>query len=134
MSLPACIIAGTPFPDYNQMRLEFGSYVQVFEDNSPSNTPRARSLSTIALNPTGNAHGDFFSCLSPPVPTSPATSGPRQLQVTDTAIARVEAIALNEGQPLIQEQGLVVEWCPDQPINDAEYDRDRLRPTRGRAR
>lgn len=52
-----------------------------------------------------------------------------ELQVTDTAIARVEAIALNEGQPLIQEQGLVVEWRPDQPINDAEYDRGRLRPT-----
>jgi hypothetical protein len=42
------------------MRLEFGAYAQVFEDNDPSNTIRARSLGAIALNPTGNAQGDYF--------------------------------------------------------------------------
>jgi hypothetical protein len=44
--------------------------------------------------------------------------------MTDAAIARVEALAHHENQPLIQASGLVVEWHPDQPIDDDEYDRD----------
>jgi len=51
---PATLVTGHQMPDYNLMRLEFGSYVQVFEDNTPSNTPQARSLGEIALDPTGN--------------------------------------------------------------------------------
>jgi hypothetical protein len=42
--------------------------------------------------------------------------------MTDTAIARVEVLALHDNQPLIQGRGLVVEWRPDPPINDSEYD------------
>jgi hypothetical protein len=38
---PAGILLGTALPDYNNLRIEFGSYVQVFEDNNPTNTPRA---------------------------------------------------------------------------------------------
>jgi hypothetical protein len=44
--------------------------------------------------------------------------------MTDTTIARVEALALEDGQPLIQASGLVVERRPDHPIDDSEYDRD----------
>ena len=57
---PAGLVTGTALPDFNKLRLEFGSYVQVFEDNNPTNTPRARSLGAIALNPTGNAQGDYY--------------------------------------------------------------------------
>ena len=57
---PDAIVTGARPPDFNNMRLEFGTYVQVFEDNTPSNTPKARSLGAIALNPTGNAQGDYF--------------------------------------------------------------------------
>jgi hypothetical protein len=46
------------------------------------------------------------------------------LPITDSAIARVEALALHEQQPLIQDSGLVVEWRPDHPIDDDEYDVD----------
>jgi len=41
---PATLVTGHQMPEYNLMRLEFGSYVQVFEDNTPSNTPWAHSL------------------------------------------------------------------------------------------
>ena len=58
---PACIVTGAPPPDYNALTLlEFGAYIQVFEHNEPSNTPRARSLGAIALCPTGNAQGDYY--------------------------------------------------------------------------
>jgi hypothetical protein len=113
---PTSILTGAAIPDFNNMQLEFGTYVQVFEDNDPTNTPKARSLGAIALNPTGNAQGDYFFM-------SLATGAKKisrhqwtELPLTDTAIARVEALALHEGQPLIQESGLVVEWRPDQPI------------------
>jgi hypothetical protein len=98
---PACIVTGAPLPDFHCMlRLEFGSYVQVFEDNDPSNTNRARSLGAIALNPTGNAQGDYYFMS--------LTTGARisrhqwtALPMTDTAIARVEALALHDNQPLM---------------------------------
>ena len=124
---PAGIVLGTAPPDYNNMRVEFGSYVQVFEDNNPTNTPRARTLGAVALNPTGNTQGDFYF-LS--LATGAQISRHHWIEVpmTDTAIARVEALALHEQQPLVQERGLVVEWRPDHPIDDSEYDLDFLPP------
>ena len=46
---PSAIVLGHPAPDYNNMRLKIGTYVQVFEDTDPSNTLKARSLGAIAL-------------------------------------------------------------------------------------
>ena len=105
------------------MRLEFGSYVQVFEDNDPTNTLRARSLGAIALTPTGNAQGDY-NFMSLATGQKISRHNWTALPMTDTAIARVEAIAFQENQPLLQERGLVVEWRPDQPIDESEYDLD----------
>ena len=84
---------------------------------------RARSLAAIALGPTGNAQIDYhFMSLS---------SGARisrhqwtELPMTDTASARDNTLNIDDEQPLIQERGLVVEWRPDHPIDDSEYDRD----------
>ncbi|KAI2502776.1 Reverse transcriptase (RNA-dependent DNA polymerase) [Fragilaria crotonensis] len=126
---PLSIVTGVPPPDYASLRLEFGSYVQLFQDHSPSNTIAARTLGAIALTPTGNAHGDYhFLSLA---------SGCRvsrhrwtALPMTDIAIARVETLALHEKQPLIQEDGLVVEWRPNQPVDVDEYDRDYVPPLR----
>ena len=50
------------------------------------------------------------------------------LPMTDAAIARVEAIALHQNQPLLQTSGLVVKWRHDQPIDDSEYDVDYVSP------
>ena len=106
------------------MRLEFGAYVQVFEDKDPTNTPRSRSLGAIALTPTGNAQGDFnFLSLATGARISRHTW--TMVPLPDIgAIARAEALALHEGRPLIQERGFVVEWRPDQPLDDTIYDLD----------
>ena len=37
------------------MHIKFGLYAQIFDDHEPINSPEARSLSAIALHPTGNA-------------------------------------------------------------------------------
>ena len=124
---PVSIVTGAPPADYNTFKLEFGTYVQLFDDPDPTNTIRARTLGAIALTPTGNAQGDYhFLSLS---------SGSRvarhrwtALPMTDVAIARVEALAILDRQPLIQASGLVVEWRPDHPVDDDEYDRDYVAP------
>lgn len=57
---PLTILTGQTPPDYNKLRLEFGTYVQVFEDKEPTNTMATRNVGAIALNPTGNAQGDYY--------------------------------------------------------------------------
>jgi len=57
---PLTIMTGRANPDYDELKLQFGSYVQVFQDNTPSNTTSSRNTGVIVLNPTGNAQGDYF--------------------------------------------------------------------------
>ena len=56
------------------------------------------------------------------------TKGPgswTEVPITDIAIARVEALAKREGQPMVQDSNLLVEWRPNQPFDeDDEYDDD----------
>ena len=122
---PATIIDGTPLPDFNHLQLEFGAYVQVFDDSSPTNTPRSRSVGAIALGPTGNASGAYFF-MSLASGARLSRSQWTELPIPDTAIARVEALALRDGMPPLQASGLVVEFSPDQPIDPDEYDADFL--------
>ena len=56
---PQTIITGNPPPDYNKLQLEFGSYVQLFDDAQPTNTLRSRTFGAIALTPSGNATTDL---------------------------------------------------------------------------
>ena len=119
---PASLVTGVGNPDYHHMRVELGAYVRVFEDNTPSNTLKSRSVGAIALTPTGNAQGDYyFMSLATGKRLSRHNWTP--LPITDSAIARVYALASAENQPLLQESGLVVEWRPDHPIDPTEYDR-----------
>ena len=53
-------MTGRPNPDYNDLKLEFGSYMQVFECNDPTNTTKQRTTEAITLNPTGNAQGGYY--------------------------------------------------------------------------
>jgi hypothetical protein len=119
---PISLVTGVAPPDYGAMRIEFGQYVQVFEDSDPTNTPRARSLGAIAMTPTSNAQGDFYF-LSLATGARISRHQWTALPITESAISRVEALAHLDGQPLIQARGFVVEWRPDLPVDDDEYDR-----------
>ena len=56
------------------------------------------------------------------------TKGPgswTEVPITNIAFACVEALAKQEGQPLLQDSNLLVEWRPNQPFDkDDEYDDD----------
>jgi hypothetical protein len=56
---PRNIMTGIPF-DYNKhCQLQFGSYVQVHEEPSPSSSMAARTVGAICLGPTGNIQGSY---------------------------------------------------------------------------
>ena len=56
------MMTGRPFPDYNILVLEFGTFVHISEDNSSINTTKSRTTSSIALNKT--RHVQICYCLS----------------------------------------------------------------------
>ena len=47
-----------------------------------------------------------------------------ELPITDAAIAQVHAIAIEEGQPLLQNKNLIVEWHPKHEVDKDKYDKD----------
>jgi hypothetical protein len=75
---PLTIMTGRANPDYNDLKLEFGSYAQVFKTTIPA-TPQPPETQERLLNPTGNAQGDYHSCHSPPESACLVTSGPKSL-------------------------------------------------------
>jgi hypothetical protein len=113
---PSTIVTGIATPDYYAMRVELGTpYVQVFEDNDRSNTPRSRSMGALALSPTGKAQGDYYF-LSLSTGARISRHNWTILSIPDTAIARVEALALHERRPLVQDRGFVIKWRPHHKV------------------
>ena len=121
---PRMLVTGLPNPDYRQCKLEFGAYVQVFEDNLPSNTTKARTRGAIALYHTGNAAGDYFF-MSLTTGTVIQRHQWTELPITDDAIARVHELAIEQNQPLLEGDSPRFEWSPNQPLDgDDESDDD----------
>ncbi len=123
---PFTIVTGQPSLDYNNIKLDFGSYVQVYEPTDPLNSTTARSSGAIVLNHSGNAQGDYYFMS--------LHTGRRLLRRQWTClpmpagvIAAVEHRAELENQPLIKGGCLLFEWTPNHPIVDdssSDYDPD----------
>ena len=125
---PHSIVTGRARMDYNKIPLEFGSYVQLLDRSV--NTIRSRTIGAIALNPTGDENGTyrFMSLKTGQV----LTKGPgcwTEVPVTYLAIAHVEALAKQEGQPLLQDSNLLVEWRPNQPFDEDDGYDDNYEPS-----
>ena len=61
---PNTLITGQPQRDYNEVTLlTFGEYVEVYNVNNVTNTNEERTISVVALDPSGNLQGGwmFFS-------------------------------------------------------------------------
>jgi len=102
-------MTGFPPPDSNKLKIEFGSYAQVFDAPSPSNTPLSCTHGAIVLVETRNADGAFYflSLASGEILSQHQwTVCPIQQRV----IKRLEVIAIKDKQPIIQSTGLLVEW------------------------
>jgi hypothetical protein len=118
---PATIVSGEHKPDYNQMPLEFGTYVQVYDGTS--NDTKSRTLGAIATNPTGNTSGDYYF-MSLATGSRIHRRSWTILPISDTVISCVEAIALNEAMPLVDTPTLLTEYDPEEIIDPTTYDRN----------
>jgi hypothetical protein len=124
---PNSIMTGKPNPDYNNLRLQFGSYAQVYEPGDITiNNMRSRTTGAIALTTTGNSQGQmkFMSLASGKIITRGKWT---ELPMPEEAIFRIEQLATNDGRPLIQSSRLIVEWRPNAPFDDDD-DPDYLFP------
>jgi len=66
---PLTIMTGRANPDYNDLKLEFGSYVQDFEENDPSKTKKQEETPRVTT----------LSCHLQPESAYRAISGPKSL-------------------------------------------------------
>ena len=89
------IVLGYPLPDYSNMQLEFGTYVQVFEDRQITNRTDTRSTGAITLSMIPCAYGTYeFMSLT----TGRFLRGKQftVLLISNTIINRVEEMAIAE--------------------------------------
>ena len=95
--------------DYNQLRIEFGVYAKVFEDNVITNTPDTRSIRYIALGSFPTENGKFlFMNLN----TGSVLWGTkfRELPITYLIIQRVYFLAKRDKQKNIVGGCPLIEW------------------------
>ncbi|KAL7563158.1 hypothetical protein ACA910_014437 [Epithemia clementina (nom. ined.)] len=97
---PHAIVSGLPNPDYRKLALDFGAYVQVFEDRQPMNTMAARVTGAIALNPTGNAPGDYYF-LSLTTRSRLSRHQWTELPITPEVVDALEKLPIQQKQLLI---------------------------------
>ena len=114
---PREIVSGRPPLDFRMLKLEFGAYAQVVEDNVPSNTPATRSTGAIALNPSRSQDGSYHF-LSLTTGRRLTRSQWTALPITNDVIERVHAIAEAQGHGIIQGGSLDFAWGPNEPIAD----------------
>ena len=118
---PETIVTGRPKMDYRSMKLEFGTYVQVYDGTS--NDTKSRTLGAIALNSTGNSSGDYF-LMSLATGRRIHRRSWTTLPISETVISRVEAIAFEEGMPEVDHGNMISEYDPDEIVDESAYDRD----------
>ena len=59
--LPITLVTGLPSMEYEElMKLKFGVYTQVHQENNISNTNEPRSVESTALYPSGNFQGTWY--------------------------------------------------------------------------
>ena len=114
---PASIVTGKPPIDFNKLKLEFGTYAQVFEDNNPTNSTNRRTTGAIAMNPSGSAEGGYFF-LSLLTGKRLSRQQFEVLPMPEWVIQHVEDMAEAEDQRLMNNGEALWEWRPGQEIED----------------
>jgi hypothetical protein len=102
---PATIVTGAPKTDFTTMKLEFGTYVQVYEGTSSNTT------------------GDYFF-MSLGTGERIQRRSWTVLPISDIVISRVEAIAFAEEMPRVDTKHSLPEYDPDAVVDISTYDRD----------
>ena len=104
------IIDNLPHLDCNDLKYEFGSYVQLHIREQITNTMRHRTIDAIVLNPTRDGKYKFMS-----LETGREVDGTVKevLPLTDAIIKKVEDMGQNQGVSLNPSRMLAFEWRPE---------------------
>ena len=122
---PSIFIMGHSALDFNNMKIEFGAYAQIFEDRTITNTPAARTIGAIALTSYPDSTGSY--------PFINLNTGRviyrRQftvLPIADHVITRVHDLGVRDKLPTITGGCPLIEWRPGHPVQDADDDREHI--------
>ena len=118
---PSTIITGRASPDYNRIRLDFGTYCQVHDEPNPSNTMRSRTTGAIALHESGNHQGSYYF-MSLRTGKLLHRRNYTTLPLSNDIIDRVHAIAADENQPILSDHCPVFEFDIGSLVLDSDDD------------
>ena len=107
---PRNILDNLPHVDYNDLKYEFGQYVQLHVTQKFTNNMKSRTIGAIVLGPN-NIRGTYtYMSLE----TGEKKDGRvvAALPITDDVIHRVEQLGLKQGQPYRNSKMLQFEWRP----------------------
>ena len=120
----ATIITGRHPPDLSCLKLTYGDYIELHVNHKTYNSTKPCSVPCITLHSIGNTQGGYYFM--------DLHSGHHHidrswmsLPMTGDAIARVEQLALDDGQSHMH-QGPIIEFAPDVPVDDLPVDADDL--------
>ena len=120
---PRNIIDNLPHVDYNDLKYEFGEYVQIHLEQSRTNTMAARTVGAIVMGPRDLRGRYNFMSLE----TGNAINGRvvARMPITDEVITRVEYLGRKQGQQYGNSKMLRYEWRPGKEITDEnDYQHD----------
>ena len=113
---PRNIIDNLPHVDYNDLKYEFGQYVQLHITQKFTNNMKSRTIGAIVLGPN-NIRGNYnYMSLE----TGAKINGRvvAELPITDEVIHRVEELGVEQGQPYRKSKMLQYEWRPGFAIDE----------------
>jgi len=122
---PSTIVTGRQPLNFNNLKVTFGSYVQIHIHNNPTNTMQPRTIDAIALNPTGNTQGSYYFMN---LDTGQRMSANKWIpcRLTSHVLSNIERLAEAENQPLMHD-GPSMFWHTahgDIPLTDSTDDHD----------
>ena len=120
---PLSIVTGAGKVDYNHHRLEFGTYVHIFNDHHITNTIAPHTTGAIALNSVGNSKGDYYF-LNLETGRRVSRHQWTVLPMPHSMIQQVHLLGLKDKMPMLNRRSLVFERRPGTPLPDTELEQE----------
>ena len=115
---PHNVIDGLPHVDYNDLKFEFGQYVQLHVEQKVTNTMKSCTIGAIVLGPKSIQGRYNYMSLE----TGKLIDGRvvARMPINDDVIARVEQLGTEQNQPLRTSKMLKYEWRPGLAFDDQD--------------
>ena len=115
---PRNIIDNLPHVDYNDLKYEFGQYVQLHIQEKVTNTMKSRTIGAIVMGPRDIRGRYNYMSLE----TGAQIDGRvvAELPLTEEVIDRVEEFGLKQSQPYRASKMLKYEWRPGTTIGEED--------------